>query len=147
MKISIASDHGGLDLKEYLVKELHSKFEIKDNGCFNYDSVDYPIYGLKVANDVKNKAVDFGIAICTNGIGMSIVCNKVKTVRAALCLNDSMASHARSHNNANVICLGEVNQSHEEALQFVLTFLSTPFTDKDRHYRRVNEISKIDEGE
>lgn len=147
MKVSIASDHGGFNLKKYIIDKLNGKYDFIDFGPNNKESVDYPIYATKVAESIKKNECDYGILICTNGVGMTICANKYKGVRAALCLNADMALHAREHNNSNCLCLGEINQSFEEGIEIVNTFLNTEFTDKERHYHRVELIKKIDEKE
>ena len=103
MRVAIGSDHGGFELKEYLRSELKNDFDFIDEGCFSKDSVDYPLYAEKVSKEVQNKNADYGIVICTNGIGMSIAANKFRGIRCALCLNESMAFKAKTHNNANVL--------------------------------------------
>jgi len=145
LKIAISSDHGGYSLKEYLVKNLKDEYNIVDFGCNSLDSVDYPIYASYTANAIKNKEVDFGIVICTNGVGVTIVANKFKGVRCALCINCDMAEHAKLHNDANCLSLGAKNQSEEEALNIAKAFLTTSFSNEERHLRRVNEIIKLEE--
>lgn len=146
MKVSIGADHGGFELKEYLVENLKNEYELKDNGCFSKDSVDYPLYAKMVAEDIQNKVSEYGILICTNGIGITIAANKFKGIRCALCVNEEMAEHAKLHNDANIVSLGKVNQSKEEALKIVKKFLETAFSNEERHLRRVNEIISF-EGE
>lgn len=146
MRVAIGSDHGGFELKEYLKSELKNDFDFIDEGCFSKDSVDYPLYAEKVSKEVQNKNADYGIVICTNGIGMSIAANKFRGIRCALCLNESMASNAKTHNNANVLSLGATNQSNAEALKIVKAFLNTEFSNEERHARRVNIINNF-EGE
>ena len=145
MKISISSDHGAYDLKEFLKEKLGSDYEIIDHGCFSKESCDYPIYASKVAMDIRDKMCDLGIVLCTNGIGVSIVANKYKGVRCALCLNTDMAYHAKTHNDANCLSLGSTNQSFSEALEIAKIFLNTSFSNEERHTRRVNQIKNIEE--
>ena len=145
MKISIGSDHGGFNLKEKIKANFNKEYEFIDRGTHSLDSCDYPIFAKAVAEDVRDKNADFGIVICTNGVGVTIVANKVKGVRCALCLNNSMAEHAKLHNDANVIALGETNQSDEEAFEMVKIFIETPFSFEERHVRRVNEIKDMEE--
>ena len=145
MKISIGSDHGGFNLKEKIKANFSKEYEFIDRGTYSLDSCDYPIFAKAVAEDVRDKNADFGIVICTNGVGVTIVANKVKGVRCALCLNNSMAEHAKLHNDANVIALGETNQSDEEAFEMVKIFIETPFSFEERHVRRVNEIKDMEE--
>ena len=142
MRISIGSDHGGFILKEEVIKHLNSlEYEVTDCGTYSLDSSDYPIYAKKVANDVKNDNADFGILICTTGIGMSITANKVKGVRAALISNLDAAHLTRKHNNSNVICLGAKYTSVNDAIAFIDAFLNEKF-EGGRHERRVNLIEE-----
>ena len=144
MKISIGCDHGAFELKEFLKDNL-KEYEIIDHGCFSKESCDYPLFAKEVALDIKSKTADLGIVLCTNGIGVSIVANKIKGVRCALCLNTDMAYHAKTHNDANCLSLGSTNQTFAEALEITKTFLTTSFSNEERHSRRVNQIKKIEE--
>ena len=147
MKISIGCDHGGFALKEKIVKYLKSKgHEVIDHGCYDEGRVDYPHYGLKVGKDIQNKNADYGVLVCTTGIGMSIVANKVKGVRAALVTNLEAARLTREHNNSNVICLGAKFTEELDAYEYVETFINTDFT-YGRHTERVNLIMKVEEDE
>lgn len=141
MRIVIAGDHGGYDLKkelkEYLERTCH---QVQDIGTHNQDSVDYPDYAITAAGIVAVGGADFGIVICKTGIGMSIAANKVSGIRAALCVNTRMAELSRRHNNANILALGAVNQTFEEAWFMVEVFISTAF-ENGRHTQRVNKIS------
>lgn len=139
MRISIGSDHGGFNLKQQVVEYLNSKYEVVDYGCYNLDSCDYPEFAKKVANDVSNKESEFGILICTTGIGMSITANKFKDVRAALVTNIESAHLTRMHNNSNVICLGAKFTSYDDAINYIEAFLNEKF-EGGRHERRVNQI-------
>lgn len=141
MKISIGSDHGGFSLKQQLISYLQNKYEIVDHGCYNLDSCDYPVFAKKVAKDVANKESDFGILICTTGIGMSITANKFKGVRAALVTNLESANLTRMHNNSNIICLGAKFTPYEDTVKFVDAFLTQNF-EGGRHLRRVNQIEE-----
>lgn len=145
MKISIGSDHGGFNLKEKIKAKFNNEYEFIDRGTYSLDSCDYPIFAKAVAEDVRDKNADYGIVICTNGVGVTIVANKVKDVRCALCLNNSMAEHAKLHNDANVIALGAINQTDNEAFEMVKIFIETPFSFEERHARRVNEIKDMEE--
>lgn len=140
MKISLASDHGGLALKnrikQYLATNGH---ETVDFGTDTTDSCDYPDFARPAALAVANGEADRGIVVCTTGIGVSIVANKVKGVRCALCLNVDMAQMTRHHNNANMLALGQKYVDENLALQIVDAFLTTPF-DGGRHQNRVNKI-------
>ena len=144
MKISIACDHGGFDLKNFIIDSLKEKYDFIDHGCFNKDSIDYPDFGKLAALDVKDKKADFGIVICTTGIGMSITANKVKGIRCALCTNTKMAEMTRLHNDANMLALGANNQSFEEALNITKVFLMTNFSNEERHIRRIQKIKEME---
>lgn len=139
MRISIGCDHGGFNLKEQVVEYLKDKYEIIDYGCYSLDSCDYPVYAKKVAQDVSNNESQFGILICTTGIGMSITANKYKGVRAALVTNLESAHLTRMHNNSNVICMGAKFTSYENAIQYIEAFLNEKF-EGGRHQRRVDLI-------
>ncbi|MCR5741944.1 MAG: ribose 5-phosphate isomerase B [Gammaproteobacteria bacterium] len=145
MKIAIGSDHGGFELKSKIIEHFKDEYEMVDKGCFSNESCDYPIFSYAVAKDVSEKNCDLGIVICTNGVGVSMVANKVKGCRAALCLNKDMVEHAKLHNDANILALGAINQPLDEAIEFVKTFVNTPFSNEERHLRRVNEIIEIEE--
>lgn len=142
--IVIGSDHGGFKLKEEIKKYLDEK-EIKysDKGCFSEESVDYPNIAKEVAEDISNKKADVGILICRSGIGMSIVANKFKGVRCAVCYNEQIAKFSRMHNNANMMALGADYMSVNDAICIVRQFLATPF-EGGRHEARVNLISEIE---
>ena len=140
MKIALGCDHGGYELKEQVKKHLETKgYEILDLGCNSNDSVDYPIYGKAVGEAVVSEKANFGIVICGTGIGMSIAANKVKGVRAGLCMNTTMARLTREHNNANVLAFGARMIGDVLALEIVDTFLNTEFQG-GRHLRRVSMI-------
>lgn len=137
MKIALGCDHGGYELKETVKKHLEEKgYEILDLGCHSTQSVNYPVYGKAVGNAVVNKEADYGIVICGTGIGISIAANKVKGVRAALCMNTTMARLTREHNNANVLAMGARLLGDVLALEIVDTFLNTEFQG-GRHIERV----------
>ncbi len=137
--LSIASDHGGFELKSQLIKALSEKFDFIDQGPADTTSVDYPDYALKVCNDVNQKKCDIGVLICTSGIGMSIAANKVRGIRAALCLSEDAGKFSRLHNNANVICMGAKYLSPDQAAKILETFASTDF-EAGRHERRVDKF-------
>ena len=141
--IGIGSDHGGFHLKEEIIKYLKdNNIPFKDYGTYSTDAVDYPIYGKKVANDVANGTLEKGILICGTGIGISISANKVKGVRAALCHDVFSAKATREHNNANILCMGERVIGVGLALEIVKAFLETPFSNDERHIRRINMIEE-----
>ncbi len=144
MKVSIGSDHGGFDLKSAIASTLaEDGHEVIDRGAHNHDSVDYPDYGEAVAKDVTSGAADFGVLICTTGIGISISANKVHGARAANCHNEDAAEFCRRHNNANIICFGQKYDTPYMAAKMIRIFLATEF-EGGRHERRVNKISAIE---
>ena len=144
MKISIACDHGGYELKENLKKWLEdANYEVIDYGTYNTESCDYPDFGRLAAEAVANKTVDKGIVICTTGIGMSIVANKVDGVRCALVSNADAASLTRRHNDSNVLALGAKYTDFELAKQITYVWLTTEF-EGGRHQRRVDKIMEIE---
>lgn len=147
MKIAIASDHAGYNLKEEIKKHLASmKIETIDYGTNSLDSVDYPDYAYPASVSVRDKKVDFGILVCYTGIGMSITANKVRGIRAALVSNIEASKLTREHNNANVLCLGAKDLSVDNALAIVDAFITTSFMG-GRHERRVNKIMEIEQNE
>ena len=138
MKLAIGCDHGGFELKDKVVRELQKKqIELVDCGCNSLDSVDYPVFAKEVAKKVANGEVDFGILICTTGVGMCVQANKIKGVRAVLALNEDMSKMSREHNNCNILCMGKKYTTVEEAIKYIEIFTSTPFSG-GRHERRVN---------
>lgn len=146
MKIALGSDHGGFFYKEKIKEYLKSKkYEIIDKGTYSPESVDYPYFGEEVAKSVASGEADRGIIICGTGIGISIAANKVPGVRAALCTNEFMARMARSHNDANVLALGQRVIGLDHALAVIDVFLETEF-EGGRHERRVKLIHEIEKG-
>lgn len=143
MKIGLASDHGGFEMKEE-IKDYLKDYEVEDYGTYSTESVDYPDYGKKLTEAVISKEVDFGIAFCGTGIGISISCNKVKGIRAALCFNEYMARKTREHNNANILCIGGRTTGIEIAKAMIDEFLNTDF-EGGRHQKRVDKICKMEE--
>ncbi len=146
MIISIGSDHGGFDRKKEIIEYLESQnISILDRGCYDNSSCDYPVFAKKVALDIQKKQADFGILICTTGIGMCITANKFTGVRAALVTNVETATLTRQHNNSNVICLGAKFVSKEQAQEYVINFINEKF-EGGRHLRRVELIETDGEG-
>ncbi len=146
MKIAVSADHGAFDLKESVKKHLEEKgIEYHDFGCFSKESVDYPRYAYYAASAVARKEYDFGIILCTTGLGVSMAANKVKGIRAAVCTNEMLARMTRSHNNANVICMGQNVVSKELANKLIDIFLSTEF-EGGRHQRRIDLLTDIENG-
>jgi ribose 5-phosphate isomerase B len=141
MKIALGSDHGGYQLKENLKKYLKElNVEYKDFGCNSEKSVDYPDIGFKIAIEVKNRNYDKGILICGTGVGMSIVANKIKGIRASLCHDVFSARYAREHNDANILTLGGRVIDSGLAKEIVKVWLSTDFSGEERHLKRLNKI-------
>ena len=139
--IAIGSDHGGYQLKQAVMKHLEKRgIEYRDFGCFSEAGCDYPDYAKPVANAVVKGECEFGILICGTGIGISITANKIKGVRAALCTDCFCAEATRLHNNANILALGGRVVGEGLALKIVDTFLDTPFSNEERHIRRINKI-------
>ena len=146
MIIAVASDHGGFALKNVVKDHLLEKgIEVADMGTYNEDSVDYPEFGKKCAEEVASGKADKGIVCCGTGIGISIAANKVKGIRAAVCTNEMLAEMTRRHNNANVICMGQNVVSPELANRMTDIFISTEF-EGGRHERRVNLLADIENG-
>jgi ribose 5-phosphate isomerase B len=141
MKIGIANDHAGCELKRQIVKYLINELNIITVNNFGTDtekSVDYPDYAKKLIAVIESKEIDYGILICGSGIGMSICANRNKHVRAALCHNSEIAKLSREHNDANVLVLGARYISVEEAKVIVKTFLTSEFQ-AGRHLKRVEK--------
>ncbi len=144
MKIAVACDHGGLNLKKEIVKYLSEHgHEAVDFGTNTFDSCDYPDFALPAAEAVAKGECAKGIIVCSTGIGVSIVANKVPGVRCAHCHDSYCAEFTRRHNDANVLALGEKVVGAGYALKIVETFLSTEF-EGGRHQRRVDKITQIE---
>ncbi|MCR5224984.1 MAG: ribose 5-phosphate isomerase B [Alphaproteobacteria bacterium] len=135
--IFIASDHAGFELKQYLIETLNE--DIRDLGTYSAESCDYPMYANKLTEEVLHNSNSVGILICGSGIGMSIVANRKKGIRAALCFNKETAELARKHNDANVLVLGARFISKEHATECIQIFLHTQF-EGGRHLRRIQQI-------
>jgi len=143
--IALGCDHGGYELMQEVKAFLTKKgYEYKDFGCYSTESVDYPEYGRAAAEAVASGECECGIVICGTGIGISITANKVPGIRCALCTDCFMAQATREHNDANMLAFGARVLGVGSALKIVDTFLSTPFSNDERHKRR---IAKIEKGE
>ena len=142
--IAIGCDHGGFELKKKIMAHLDARgLEYKDFGTYSDASCDYPIYGKAVAKAVASGECERGIVICGTGIGISITANKVPGIRAALCTDCFMAEATRQHNDANILALGGRVVGEGLALKIlkiVDTFLDTPFSEGERHIRRIAQI-------
>ena len=140
MRIAIGSDHAGFRLKSLLADDLREAgHDVIDVGTDDESSVDYPIFGVAVGETVASGAAELGVAVCGTGIGISIACNHVPGIRAAVCVNSTMARLAREHNDANIICFGERTTGSEVARDALAAFLSTEFAG-GRHQRRVDML-------
>jgi ribose 5-phosphate isomerase B len=139
--IALGSDHGGYELKKEVMEHLKNRnIEFKDYGSYDKESCDYPVYARKVADAILSKECELGILICGTGIGISIAANKIKGIRAALCHDCFSAEATKSHNNANILAMGARVVGPGHALKIVDTFLDTPFSNDERHIRRINLI-------
>ena len=143
MRIAIASDHGGFELKEIVKVYLKERgLEVVDLGTNSEESVDYPVYGKACGEAVASGEADCGIVVCGTGIGISIAANKVKGVRCGLCTSVEMATLTKQHNNANVLALGGRTTPTDLALQIVDAWLDTDF-EGGRHERRTNMLDEM----
>ena len=141
MKIGIGNDHAAVDMKNEISEYLKEKgYEVVNYGTDSNESCDYPVYGEKVARAVVAGEVEKGILICGTGIGISITANKFKGIRAAVCTDCFTAEATRLHNDANILALGGRVVGPGLALKIVDTFLNTPFSNDERHKRRIAKI-------
>jgi ribose 5-phosphate isomerase B len=139
--IALGCDHGGYDLMREIIEHLEErKIEYKYFGVEENISCDYPVYAKMVAQAVVNKSCELGILICGTGIGISIAANKVKGVRCALCHDVFSAEATKQHNNANILAMGGRVVGAGVAIKVVDTFLDTPFSNEERHNRRISMI-------
>lgn len=142
-KIIIGSDHAGFDYKEELIGCLkNSGYEVVDAGCYDKNSCDYPIFAKEVAKRVASGEFEKGILICGTGIGMSIAANKVKGIRAALCSDLFSARATREHNDSNILCMGARVIDLKLACEITKTWLETPFSNLEKHQRRIDMIEE-----
>ncbi len=147
MKIYIGADHRGFELKKALKEYLKGKgFKVDDAGSASYDEADdYPDFAVKVASEVsKNPEEDRGILLCGSGMGMDVVANKVKGVRATVAYSRESAEHARARDNVNVITLASDVLSEKEAQEIAMTFLKTEFGRAERDLRRLKKVREIE---
>lgn len=141
-KIAVGSDHAGFNLKNTIKKYLEEKgYEVKDCGTNSTDSCDYPVYAKAVAKSVASGEYEKGILCCGSGVGVSIVANKVKGVRAVLAHESLTAKLSRNHNDANVLCLGEIITGEALALDIVETWLHSEY-EGGRHQRRIDMMEE-----
>jgi RpiB/LacA/LacB family sugar-phosphate isomerase len=142
--IAMGSDHGGVELKDFLAGVLRSQnVEVQDLGTYGNESVDYPDFGQLVAQQVSQGEADRGILICTTGIGMSILANKYPHVRAALVQDRETARSSREHNDANVLVLAGATTDPGLAREILEIWINTPFAG-GRHQRRIDKITEIE---
>jgi ribose 5-phosphate isomerase B len=142
--IVIASDHAGFKLKSFVKKELEKRqISVEDAGVYSEESSDYPIYISRAASKVSQGKFKRGIVLCGSGIGASIVANRFKNVRAALCVTPEMARLSRQHNDSNVLALGERITPENVAAEILSAWLETSF-EGGRHERRVRQIDTVD---
>lgn len=141
MKIVLGADHGGFNYKNKIKEYLNSRgIEVVDAGTFNTDSCDYPEIAQKVGQLVAGGGADRGILVCGTGIGMCITANKIHGIRAALCSDTFSARLTREHNDSNILCLGERVIGEGLMLDIVKIWLETPFSNEERHIRRIDKI-------
>ncbi len=146
MKLGFASDHRGFKLKNELINYLSKKgYSIIDYGTNSDISCDYPDFAYKLGKGIVNHEVDFGIAICGSGIGISIALNKIKGIYCAKVSDEEEALHTRSDNDTNAIAFGE-KMSFEKAIRIIETFITTPFSNLDKHIKRLNKLKDIESG-
>ena len=144
--IALGCDHGGLNIKNAVIKYLEDKgIEYKDFGCFAEESVDYPEYAFMVAQSVTSGETELGILCCGTGIGISMAANKVKGIRAAVVSNEFCAEMTRRHNNANILCMGGRVTTEDEAVKYTDIFLNTP-EEGGRHDNRLAMVKAIEDG-
>lgn len=139
--IALGCDHGGYGLMQEVIRHLEDRgLEYKNYGCYSEESVDYPVYAKAAANAVASGECEKGILICGTGIGISIAANKVPGIRAALCHDCFSAEATRQHNDANMLAMGARVIGPGLALKIVDIFLDTPFSNDERHIRRIGKI-------
>ena len=140
MKLGIACDHAGYNLKMHIIKQLSTNYNIIDYGCSDAtSSVDYPDFAKLLCNNITSKEINYGVLICGTGIGMSIAANRTKEIRAAVCYDKKVVKLARKHNNSNVICLGARIINSTLAIELIEAFISTSF-EGGRHINRITKL-------
>ena len=144
MKIGIASDHRGYDLKQKIIKDMKN-IEFVDFGTDSDKSVDYPDYAFKLCTGIINKKVDLGIAICGSGIGISIACNKVKGIRCAKIDNMQEAQSAKEHNNANILAFSATSHTAPQIKEMIEKFINSTFNLEPRYKIRIEQVEKYEE--
>lgn len=150
MRIAVGSDHAGYEgerpYKPVLAEHLRAAgHDVVEYGATDSTAVDYPDVAAEVCRAIQDGVVDCGILLCGTGIGMSIAANRFDGIRAANCVTPEMVRMSRSHNNANVLCLGQRVLSLEQCLAFIDAWLAEPFSGEGRHARRVSKIQNLSE--
>ena len=146
MKVALGSDHAGFELKDKLKQHLEANgVTVDDKGTNSTASVDYPDYAQKVGEEVVNQKADLGILVCGSGIGMSIAANKIHGIRAAHVHDEAEAQLSREHNDANVLALGARMLDEQSAFGIVDRWLATPFSAGERHIRRIEKVTELEE--
>lgn len=145
MKVFIGSDHAGFEKKQNLASQLEAGYELYDMGPYELDKDDdYPIYAKKVALAVKENKGSMGVLVCKSGEGMAIAANKVNGIRAVMADNEAQAVETRKDNDSNVLSLSAGNLTDQEITNIVKAWLKTPFSELDRHKRRLEEIAELE---
>ena len=145
MKISIACDHGALALKNTIIRHLESQgHELKDFGTHSLDSCDYPDFAAPAAKAVADGTCERGIVLCTTGIGVSITANKIDGIRCALLSDVVSARMTREHNDTNMMAMGAAVVSEQLALEIVDIWVGTPFSQNERHQRRIDKVMALE---
>ncbi len=141
MIVAIGADHGGFELKEQLLSEyVRDDVKFEDVGTFSSESCDYPLIADKVVESVLSGRANLGVLICGTGVGISIAANRNKGIRAALLYSNEVAALAREHNDANIAVFGARTQNKKDIMQYLDTFLATPFSNGERHCRRIAKL-------
>ncbi len=143
--IALGSDHAGYELKQLIIKHLEERgIEYKDYGAYSTDSCDYAVFAEKTARAVAGGECELGLLFCGTGVGISMAANKVRGIRACCCSDLFSAEMTRLHNNANILCLGGRVVTPEKAKELVDIFLDTPFSGEERHQRRIDQITDLE---
>jgi len=147
MRVALAADHAGFELKEKIAAHLKGAgFEVMDLGTVDEEPVDYPDFALAIGEALREGRAARGILICGSGVGACVAANKIKTIRAGLCHDTYSAHQGVEHDDINVLCLGARVIGEELAKELVTAFLSAKFTGEERHRRRLAKIEEIEKG-
>ena len=142
LEILIGADHAGFELKNKIKKYFQKSYDFRDVGTFSEESVDYPDFANELCKRKIDEKLKFGVLICGSGLGMSMVANRHKNIRAALCLNEEMAKLSREHNDANILVLGSRLISYEEAIKCFNMFFKSKF-EGNRHQARLDKLNDV----